>query len=70
MYEIKVQGMTCGGCVNAISKAVKTVDVRAAVDASIPDQVVKVESNVEINVIKRAIEGAGFQVLGTAEPAH
>lgn len=62
MFEIKVQGMTCGGCVNAILKAVKAIDANATVDASIPAQVVKVQSQAELSTIKRAIEGAGFKI--------
>jgi len=35
MYEIKVTGMTCGGCVKSITNALKAFDSKADVDVDL-----------------------------------
>jgi copper chaperone len=63
--ELKVEGMTCGGCVKSIQNA---LNEQAGVNDAIADldsKTVKVDfdpSAIEEGAIKEAIEAAGFDV--------
>lgn len=35
MYELKVEGMTCGGCASRVTKAIKSVDNNAEVNVDL-----------------------------------
>lgn len=63
MYEIKVSGMTCGGCVNSITAALKSLDSKAKVTVNLKSQIVTVESDRVQNEIVSVIEGAGYLVI-------
>ena len=70
MYEIKVSGMTCGGCVNSISHALKAGEPLADVEVDLEAQTVRVKSSREQNTIVALIEEAGFKVLATKKIGH
>ena len=63
--ELKVEGMTCGGCVKSIQNA---LNEQAGVNDAIADldsKTVKVDFDpaaIEEGAIKAAIEAAGFDV--------
>lgn len=63
MYEIKVSGMTCGGCVNSVTKALKSLDSEAKVNVDLKEQLVKIESAKAKSEILETIEDAGYSVL-------
>lgn len=63
MYEIKVSGMTCGGCVNSVTKALKNLDAKAEVIVSLEAQTIKIESEKNQDSITHTIEEAGFPVI-------
>ncbi|MFN5234910.1 MAG: heavy-metal-associated domain-containing protein [Burkholderiaceae bacterium] len=63
MYELKVDGMTCGGCAASVKRAVQTLDANANVDVDLADKTVKVETAVQLDAVKSAIEDAGYDVL-------
>lgn len=65
MYEFKVEGMTCGSCVNSIRNAVKTLDANAEVNVDLKSQKVKVQSEKKKSEIASTIEEAGYSVLDT-----
>lgn len=67
MYELRVDGMTCSGCVNSVTKAVQKVDQNAEVDIDMISKIVTVKSAASLDSIKSAIDGAGFSVTGTAD---
>ncbi len=62
----KVSGMTCGGCVRAVSKAVKLAAPSAKVAVDLGRGLVTVEGDVAEAAIVDAIEGAGFVYAGRA----
>lgn len=64
MIEFQVSGMSCGGCVASITRAVKSVDAGAEVNADLAGQKVSVVSGVPAEQLKLAIEEAGYDVLG------
>jgi len=63
MYEIKVSGMSCGGCVNSITKALNNLDAGAEVNVDLQAQLVKIKSAKSQAEILETIEEAGYGVL-------
>ena len=66
MQTFKVDGMTCGGCVAAVTRAVQAVDKDAKVDVDLASKTVKVDSKVSSLQIIDVITNAGFE----ARTAH
>ena len=64
MLELKVEGMSCGHCVAAVTKAVQSIDPAAKVDIDLQSQRVAVESGAKPAAITAAIEEAGYAVVG------
>jgi len=67
MYELKVEGMSCGHCVNAVTKSVQAVDASAKVDVDLAQQKVLVNSSAPLENIKAAVADAGYDVLASSE---
>lgn len=63
MYELQVEGMSCGHCVNAVTNAVQGVDAAAKVEVDLAQQKVRVASNANLEAIKAAVTDAGYPVL-------
>jgi copper chaperone len=62
---LRVTGMTCGGCENAVKRAVGKLPGVSAVEASHQEQRVTVSfdaSQVDLAAIKARITGLGYQV--------
>jgi copper chaperone len=64
MYEFHVEGMTCNHCVSTVTKSVLHVDGAAKIKVNLPANLVCVESDADIDVIKDAIIEAGYPVTG------
>lgn len=62
MVEIKVDGMTCGGCVKSVTGAVRRADPAATVEVDLQTGIVRVETGVPREALARAIEDAGYDV--------
>jgi len=60
--QIKVPNMACSACGDTITKAVKTVDPTATVQADPKTKIVLVDTNADETVIKEAISTAGYSV--------
>lgn len=61
---IKVDGMSCQHCVMRIKKAVDSLD--GIVNSDVQIGLVKVsfdENKIDLDIIKKAISGAGYKVL-------
>ena len=58
--QLKVPEMTCGGCVNTITKAVKTVDANAVVQGDPTTKTVLVETQISETAIRAAIANVGY----------
>ena len=63
MYELKVDGMTCGGCVNSVKRALQALDANASIDVDLQSKTVKIDTAVELHAVKAAVEDAGYDVL-------
>jgi copper chaperone len=55
-----VQGMSCGHCVKAVTKAVQALDPQAQVQVDLPSQKVEVESSLPREAIAAAIIDEGY----------
>jgi copper chaperone len=62
----KIGGMTCQGCVNAVTRALQRLDPAAAVSVDLGSGRVSVEGTIERAAAERAIETAGFFFEGNA----
>ena len=63
MQTLKVSGMTCGGCINAITRAIQAQDSQAQVQADLATQVVTLKTTLSPEVAAQLIEDAGFPVV-------
>ncbi|MGE0873635.1 MAG: heavy-metal-associated domain-containing protein [Burkholderiales bacterium] len=60
MIELNVKDMTCGHCVGAVTRAVKSVDAAANVDVDLQNKRVRVESGAPAQALIRALDDAGY----------
>lgn len=58
--QLKVPKMACSACVNTITKAVKTIDTNATVQADPKTKIVSVETQASETAIKKAIAAVGY----------
>jgi copper chaperone len=66
MYELQVEGMTCGGCVRSVTRSVQAVDSNAKVDVDLPGKKVRVNTQASLDAVKSAINDAGYPVTASA----
>lgn len=63
---LTINGMTCGGCVNGVTNALKQVDGVNNVQVSLTDKNAVIDfddSKTNVNSLKEAIEDAGYDVV-------
>ncbi|HGM5581326.1 TPA: heavy-metal-associated domain-containing protein [Pseudomonas putida] len=65
MQVFNVQGMSCGHCVKAVTRAVQEQDAAAQVEVDLGAKQVRVQSQLGVQQILEAIREEGYQ----AEPA-
>ena len=66
MTTFSVEGMSCGHCVSAVTRAVQQVDTAANVQVDLSKQTVAVTSSANTDAVKAAIEQAGYPVKAVA----
>lgn len=66
MYELQVEGMSCGHCISAVTKSVQALDPAAKVDVDLVHQKVRVASIAKLDDIKSAVTKAGYPVIASA----
>jgi len=62
MLSLKVFGMTCGGCIKAVTKAVQSQDPQAKVGVDLASQMVNLETSLSAEQASQIIADAGFPV--------
>jgi copper chaperone len=65
MYELQVEGMTCGGCVRSVTKSVQSVDSNAKVDVDLQSKKVRVDTQASLEAVTSAINDAGYEVTSS-----
>ena len=63
MLSLKVSGMTCGGCINAVTRAIQSEDPAAKVQADLATQTVTLETTLSQVQASQLITDAGFPVV-------
>ncbi|CAJ0792331.1 Copper chaperone CopZ [Ralstonia condita] len=66
MTTFSVEGMSCGHCVSAVTRAVQQVDTGATVQVDLSRQTVAVTTTASTDAVKAAIEQAGYPVKAVA----
>jgi copper chaperone len=61
MYTFHVPKMSCGGCASNIKKAIEKLDSHAHIDFDLASKTVKVESDVAVAIVVKAMTDAGYQ---------
>jgi len=62
MIEFQVEGMSCQHCAAAVTKAIQAHDATASVQVDLAQGRVAVESVQNANVLRAAIDEAGYTV--------
>jgi Cu+-exporting ATPase len=66
MYELTVEGMSCGHCVGRVTQSVQAVDQQAKVTVDLPTKKVQIDSQADLDKIAAAIDAAGYPVTARA----
>ncbi|MAM41254.1 MAG: heavy metal transport/detoxification protein [Erythrobacter sp.] len=61
--ELRIEGMTCGGCAKSVTKAIQSVDPDARIETNPAARTVKVETSASQSDLQQVLEEAGY-------PAH
>lgn len=56
----RVGGMSCGGCVAAVTQAIQQVDPTAKVAVDLASGNVRIDGRLARDAVQRAVEDAGF----------
>ncbi len=66
---VKVDGMSCGSCANAVTKALTAVPGVSSVGVSLSEGLARVEgTGLSVPAIESAISGAGYDAKVLKEP--
>lgn len=60
MYELQVEGMSCGHCVATVTKLVKQLDSDAKVEVDLASKQVRVDSRAELAEIVTTLTEGGY----------
>lgn len=64
MIQFRVSGMTCDGCVQAVTRAIHQRRPNADVRVDLGQGLVVIADNADVEILSEAIEDAGFSVEG------
>lgn len=62
--KILIEGMSCEHCVGHVKDALEALDGVSSIEVSLEGNCATVETSVEDNVLKEAIEEEGYDVIG------
>ncbi|WP_221796047.1 heavy-metal-associated domain-containing protein [Oceanobacter mangrovi] len=58
--KLKVEGMTCGGCVKSVTAIIKELDEAADVQVSLETGLVETNAKTSVEAVAEALDDAGF----------
>ena len=64
MITLRVQGMSCGHCVQAVTRAIRARDPQAEVQVDLAAGTVRAETGLARAALVEAIEEEGYKVTG------
>jgi len=62
----RIEGMTCGGCVNAVTRAIQAAAPQAQVRVDLTSKTAEIDGAVPEATVAAAVDGAGFKFAGKA----
>ena len=62
-----IAGMSCGGCVNSLTRVLKTVAGIEPLKIEVGKAALRLDDSVSSDTIKAAVERAGFDLVGEAK---
>lgn len=62
----RIEGMTCGGCVGAVTRAIQAKAPQARVAVDLKSGTAEVDDAVPESAVAEAVRGAGFTFAGKA----
>lgn len=60
ILQLKIPNIACAACVNTVTKAIKSVDATANVEADTKTKIVNIETQQSEAEIKKALTNAGY----------
>jgi copper chaperone len=63
--KFTVSGMTCGGCIKAVTNAIQFADPLAQVKIDLASQTIELETQLNSNEAQQLIADAGFPIVST-----
>jgi copper chaperone len=63
-----IQGMSCGGCVNSLTRVLKSVPGIEPLKIEVGKAHLRLDERATSQTVKDAVERAGFAVTSEAEP--
>ena len=63
MTEFLVEGMSCGGCVSAVTRAIHAFDPAAVVHVDLGSKHVRVHSDIDRFLLSQALVDAGYDPI-------
>lgn len=66
MFELKVDGMSCGHCVGQVTRTVQEIDPDAKVTVDLASKTVRIDSRADLDALADAIADAGYPVIARA----
>ena len=66
MLNLRVEGMSCGGCAKSVTKALQRLDASATVSVDLPTREVVVETSANESAVLEALARAGFPATANA----
>ena len=61
-----IDGMSCGGCVNSLTRVLKTVPGIEPIKIEVGKANLRVDETVSTDAVKAAVERAGFELVREA----
>jgi copper chaperone CopZ len=61
-----IDGMSCGGCVNSLTKVLKTVRGIEPLKVEVGKATLRLDDSVTTDVVRAAVDRAGFEVVKEA----
>lgn len=62
MLNFSVPDMSCGGCAQAITRAVQKLDPQAIITPDLAAKQVAIETSLQAGIVRETLEKAGFPV--------
>jgi copper chaperone len=60
MHQFHIPGMTCGGCLGVVTRAVQKLDPQAHIEGNLESRTIAVKSSKAEETLRTALQDAGY----------